>query len=123
MSASHASALDAIAFQLVAALENYEAAVERMLAGWPDLEGYREVSDRVEKIRLYSSALPDLRVQWVEVLISHAELVHFLWRMQYADRDAARAQIGGVREQHGHAVRALRERCMRGIQRSRHNAG
>ncbi|RYF15314.1 MAG: hypothetical protein EOO30_15000 [Comamonadaceae bacterium] len=121
MSALQLHALDAIASQVVDALEKYGTDAERMMAAWPDLELYREVSDQIEGIRLYSGALPEARVQWVELLIAHAELIHFLWRLQYGDREAALGQIGPVRDRHADAVAALRRRCMRLASRSRQN--
>jgi hypothetical protein len=118
MSAIQSNALDAIAFQLAAALEQYDSDTAAMIESWPDLDRYRSVSDQIEKIRMYSSALPELRVQWVELLIAHAELVHFLWRVQHGDRQAAREQIGSVRDHHADAVVALRNRCIRLMARS-----
>jgi hypothetical protein len=123
MSAFQSHALDAIAFQLVAALEQYDEATGTMIAAWPDLEHYRSVSEQIEKIRMYSSALPDARVQWVELLIAHSELVHFLWRAQYGDSKAAREQIESVRDHHGDAIAALRNRCLRVIARSQQHGG
>jgi hypothetical protein len=113
MSASHAPALDAIAFQLAAALDSYELDVAEMLATWPDLQRYRDVSEQVERIRMYSAELPVVRVQWVELLIAHAELIHMLWRAQYANSTEARSQIDVVREHHADAIRSLRARCLR----------
>jgi hypothetical protein len=121
MSASQAHALDAIAFQLVAALDAYDRDTERMIKAWPEPELYRKVSVQVDEIRMYSSALPQLRVQWVEVLIAHAELVHCLWRAQSGGLpgDDARAKIAGVREHHAAAVAALRHRCVRALKEQR----
>jgi hypothetical protein len=115
MSASQAHALDAIAFQLVAALEAYDRDAGRLVASWPDPELYRSVSDQVDRIRMYSSALPQTRVQWVEVLISHAELVHGLWRAQPGLGDDVLAQVASVRARHSAAIAALRTRCIRGM--------
>ena len=116
MSASESHALDAIAFQLVAALDAYERDVGRMLSAWPDPELYRTVSEQVDQIRMYSSALPETRVQWVEVLIAHAELVHGLWRAQGdGPGEEARARMAAVRERHAAAVAALRQRCLRAL--------
>jgi hypothetical protein len=123
MSASPSQALDAIAFQLVAALEKYEADAATMVDTWPDLELYREVSAQIETIRMYSAALAEVRVQWVELLIAHAELIHFLWRVKYGESRDAQEQIASVREHHGDCVAALRNRCLRVIQRSRHLRG
>lgn len=109
----HVAALEAIASQLLEALDQYEAGTGAMITAWPDLDRYHEVSDLVEKIRMYSSALPQARVQWVELLIAHAELVHVLWRAQYGHYPGARSQVEEVRAHHADCVRALRQRCLR----------
>lgn len=113
MSAPQNATFDAIALQLVAALEQYDRDTEDMIAAWPDLERYRTVSEQIEKIRTFSADVPMARVQWIELLIAHAELIHFLWRLQYGNQPAARAELGSVREHHGDCVRALRQRCQR----------
>lgn len=112
MSAPRALAFDAIALQMVAALDAYEQGVARMIEGWPDLDRYRTASNQVEKIRLHVSGLPEARVQWVELLIAHAELVHFLWRLQYGNRPAAEAEMAPVRQHHAECIVALRNRCL-----------
>jgi hypothetical protein len=112
MSALQKNALDAIALQMVAALEQYDTDTARMIEAWPDLELYRVVSAGVETIRTYSGDLPEVRVQWVEMLIAHAELVHFLWRSQYGDRAGALDQIASVREHHARCIAALRARAV-----------
>ncbi|HEX2544851.1 MAG TPA: hypothetical protein VHL79_08235 [Ramlibacter sp.] len=113
MSAFSTHALDAVAFQLIAALEKYDQDTARMVGGWPDLELYRSVSEQAEKIRMYSSALTDARVQWVELLIAHAELVHVLWRAEYGAPDSPRGDLETVRQRHADCIAALRNRCMR----------
>jgi hypothetical protein len=116
MSAFQSQALDAVAFQLVAALEQYDQDTARMVSAWPELEMYRSVSEQIEKIRLYASTLPTASVQFVELLIAHAELVHFLWRAEYGSpRLRERQKIDEVRERHARCVAALRDRCVRMI--------
>ena len=117
MSALPTNALDAVASQLVAALEKYDGDSGAMIAGWPDLDRYRDVSAQVETIRMYCSALPDVRVQWVELLIAHAELVHFLWRTQYGVTQDVLEEIGAVRDHHADCIAALRNRCLRAVGR------
>ncbi|MGV3570478.1 MAG: hypothetical protein ACO1PB_07755 [Ramlibacter sp.] len=112
MSASQTPARLAIASQLMAALDAYERDTVSMVAAWPDLERYRCASEQVESIRNFSAALPEVRVAWVELLIAHAELVHFLWRMQYGDQPATRLELGPVRDRHGACVAALRTGCL-----------
>lgn len=113
MSAPQSRALDAIALQLAAALDRYDQDVGRMMESWPDLDLYREVSDQIERIRMFSSALPEARVQWVELLVAHAELIHFLWREKYGEGRAGREAIAAVRGHHGDAIAALRHRSLR----------
>jgi hypothetical protein len=117
MSSPYALTPDAVATQLAAALDQYDQDTAAMIASWPDLELYRAFSASIEKIRLFSSVIPEARVQWVELLIAHAELVHFLWRTQYGHQSAAMAEIGAVREHHALCVAALRKRCARAVSR------
>lgn len=112
MSAFATSALDAIALQLLAALQAYERDVAVLVDNWHDLELHRRLGERLDRIRMFSSALPEVRVQWVEVLIAHSELTHRLW--QTAGGQAL--PLGGreeLLENHRDAVAALRNRCMR----------
>lgn len=122
MSAPHSNALDAVGIQLVAALGAYEADVAHMIETWPDLDRYRDVSEQVERIRMYSSALGDARVQWVEMLIAHSELVHYLWQAPYGRPDAPEDPIELVRAHHSEAVAGLRARCARVMARSHNRA-
>jgi hypothetical protein len=115
MSASQSAALDAIAFQLLAALDEYEADTEAMVSAWPDLERYVAVSAQVEKIRMYCAARPELRVQWVELLIAHAELIHHLWRAQYGKDRPLREHLAQPRSHHTTAIASLRRRCAREV--------
>jgi hypothetical protein len=118
MSASEAPALDAIAFQLAAALEKYDLDVNRMVDTWLDMERYRVVSEEIDRIRLYSSALPSLNVHWVELLIAHAELVHSLWRLRFREEEADREKLQQVRERHSRCIESLRVRCLRLLSRN-----
>lgn len=112
MSASQAPALDAIALQLAAALDPYDRDAAALVARWPDMALYRSVGEQVEKIRMYSSSLPSAGVQWVELLIAHAELLHLLWQVQSAGTAVEHAQVSALRERHADCVLALRQRCL-----------
>ena len=113
MSAHHAPALDAIAFQLAAALERYEQDVAAMVDSWLDMDLYTQVSEQIEQIRMYSTALPQLSVQWAELLIAHAELVHSLWRLRFRDDPVDRGKLDDARARHSACVESLKSRCMR----------
>jgi hypothetical protein len=121
MSAHSTNVLDAIALQLVAALERYATDTAQMVANWPDFERYRSVSEQIEQIRMYASALPEARVQWVELLIAHSELVHLLWRVQYGS-GLTMVETVDVRVHHTDAVAALRNRCLRVVAEPRRQA-
>ena len=118
MSASHAPVLDAIAMQLVAALDRYEGDVGTMLETWLDMERYRAVSAQVEEIRLYSATLPQVSVPWVELLIAHAELVHCLWRQQFDSPESHLAACSDLRARHGECIASMRARCLGFVARS-----
>lgn len=113
MSASHAPELDAIALQLVAALERYEGDVARMVDGWLDMDLYGNVSGQIEQIRAFSGALPQFGVSWVELLIAHAALVHALWRQQFREERGEPVDLTDVRERHAQCVAQLRGSCLR----------
>lgn len=108
-----AIAVDAVAPQLVAALERYAEDIGEMIGNWPDMERYRNVSGQIEEIRIYASALPDTRLQWVELLIAHSELVHRLWLLQYGDGALVMADTLDARLRHTDALAALRHRSLR----------
>jgi hypothetical protein len=59
MSASEVPDRDAIAFQFLAALDEYDLHAGRMIADWPDPQPYRSLSEQVDRLRMYSSALPE----------------------------------------------------------------
>jgi hypothetical protein len=122
MSASHAPALDAISLQLVATLERYERDSAVMVDTWLDMELYQRVSEQVEQIRMYCALLPQLSVQWVELLIAHAELVHSLWRLRFQEVAADRTQLQELRERHARCATALKMRCLRQLASERPSA-
>jgi hypothetical protein len=111
MAASDIQALDAIAFQLVAALERYEASTETLVSGWPDMDGYRVVSAGIDEIRMYSAALPTLSVQFVTLLIAHAELIHCLWKL--INSPAADDGVARALDQHRASIAGLRTKALR----------
>ena len=80
MSGSDAQAVQGTARHLMAALESYEPHVRELVAGWLDMDLYMAVSAEIDELKLFCSALPELSVPWVSLLISHAELVYCLWR-------------------------------------------
>jgi hypothetical protein len=121
MSASHASLESVILMQLVAALRNYESDVAEVTACQVAPEAYGRVRLRLDEMRNYASSLPKLSVPWVELLISHFELTHGLWRVQQSAVDEGALQA--AREHHDRAVRRLHEQCLRMLQEKEPDAG
>ena len=113
MTVSDFQATHAIALQMSAALDTYEADTEAMIAAWPDFDRYRTVSGDVDLLRMYSSGLPATSVQWAELLIAHAQLVHYLWRDCYGEGGGSAEAFRQVRDHHADCIAALRSRCAR----------
>jgi hypothetical protein len=110
MSASQAPAITAIAFQLAAAVDAYEADLDRLVTHGADPEHHHRVSGHMDRMRMYAVSLPVVSVAWVEVLIRHFEITQALWRLQKGDAtlDDVRALRGSQRE----ATARLRQQCM-----------
>lgn len=113
MSSLDEGAVEAIALQLIDALERYAMDTAQMVANWPDLERYRAISEQVDQIRLLASGLPEARVQWVELLIAHAELLQLLWRAHYGHGGVTMDDTLHARLHHADAIAALRISCLR----------
>ncbi|HEY8357619.1 MAG TPA: hypothetical protein VIL30_09180 [Ramlibacter sp.] len=112
MSASHTPALDAVTFQLAATLDRYELEFDALVRNWPEMEMYTVVSARVDELRMYSAALPELSMQYVSLLIAHAELVHGLWKTGSGGGYPPEA-LAEAREEHRAAIAEMRRRCLR----------
>ena len=112
MSAHHAPALTAIAFQLSAALESYQQDMDSLSDPWSQREQYKRVSDEFDMVRMLKGALPDLSVAMVEVLIAHVELMSALWNASPVVKGGS-AALEALRSKHRAAVEGMRARCLR----------
>jgi hypothetical protein len=121
MTVSEFQAFHAIALQMAVALDTYEQDASALVAAWPDFDRYRAVSEQVDQLRMYSSGLPETSVQWAELLIAHAELVHYLWRNFYGAGGGTTEAFELVRDHHADCIAALHSRCMR-VARGGHRA-
>jgi hypothetical protein len=101
----------ALAFQLAAALEQYEEQSAKMVRTWLDMELYAEVSGLVDEIRRYCASLSRLSVPWVVLLISHSELVFCLWRSD--GQPSSTREVQACVRKHSAALGALRQSCDR----------
>jgi hypothetical protein len=100
---------EAVAFQLTALLERYEADIERLARTWLDMQLYSAVSREVDLMRMHCGTLPQVSVQWVGLLIAHAELLQCLWGHQRGHVSAC--ELGTCRDNHAASLRALQAKC------------
>lgn len=109
MSAFPRPALSAIAFQLVGALEDYQAAFGPLSGGSASLEQCRQAGRHLDEVLKLKGALPQLSVQMVELLVCHTEVMQALWgAVRLAPGDLA-----DLLQRHRDAVAAMRARCLR----------
>jgi hypothetical protein len=62
------------------ALELYAHDARKLAGSWRDLELHARVSRELDDLRHCCHDLPTVSVQWIALLIAHAELMHCLWR-------------------------------------------
>lgn len=105
--------LTAVAFQMAAALESYQAEFDGMVQSWHDPGRYAAVNRRLEDIRMYRGALPQLSVDVVEVLIAHVELMHSLWDATVRPSREAMERVEQLRGQLHRRVETMRAKCLR----------
>jgi hypothetical protein len=112
MSASQAPALKTIAFQLAATLDKYDLTFHSLLKReWPDMDLYQAASATMDELRMYSAAVPTVSVQYITLLIAHAELVHCLWKN--AEGPVLQAgELARATDDHRAAIAALRRKCL-----------
>ncbi len=111
----------AIALHAAATLARYERHVRRLAATWLDMDLYHTVSAEVDDIGRTCTLMPDVRVSWVALLVSHAELVHSLWR---TGEPAAAEGAGSALalQEHLQCIDSLARRCLWVAGLSRHAA-
>jgi hypothetical protein len=97
------------AFQLLAALETYEAATNDMLRAWPDLENYDLSSIHLRRIRCQSACVPQVSVPLIGLLIAREALFDCLLARS---ETATPLRVATCAQQHRAAISALRANCM-----------
>jgi hypothetical protein len=112
MSASQPPALRAAAIHTAAALARYERHVRRLAASWLDMDLYRVVSREIDEIRRACAVLPDTSVACSELLISHAELIHALWREGQTVCNEGCEDSTDMLQQHLACIDLLARRCL-----------
>ena len=84
MREAHIPAVNAILFELLAQLRGYESHVDQLAREWHterDVVLFGEAGRAMDRIRMLVVEVPRLSAQWLMLMISHAELMHNLWRM------------------------------------------
>lgn len=113
MSASDGAVSSATALRVAASLARYERHVRRLVASWLDMDLYLHVSQEIDEIRQDCMLVPQLSLPWTALLISHADLVHALWRSGEAPRPAPDEEVTLQLQQHLASVDRLARVCLR----------
>lgn len=113
MSASECQVMEATAVEVVASLDAYERHVRQLVFTWLDMDLYGTVSAEIDTIRLCCAAMPELSVPWVALLVSHAELVHCLWRSGQPGQHLATGELQRHLQEHLQCIATLAERSRR----------
>jgi hypothetical protein len=114
MSASHFPAIRATALQLTAALARYELHVSRLVVGGLEMDLYETVSEEIDEIKVFCAAVPGVAVPWAALLVSHAELIHALWRQaNQAPTARTGSDVTWRLQDHLACIDVLARRCMR----------
>lgn len=93
-------------FDLVSALDSYEAAGTRLVESWFDIHAYAAFGRQIEGIREHAVPVPALTVLALQLFIAHCELVSTMW--QNAAVGVSAAAISEAGRRHAVAVAALR---------------
>jgi hypothetical protein len=105
--------LTAVAFQLSAALENYQMHVDDLENPWLQTAQYDQVGRTFDEVRMLKGALPELSVDMVEVMICHVELMKALWLSNTMPPQRDAAAVAELRDRHREAAATMREHCNR----------
>lgn len=113
MSASHFPVIGASARETVRVLARYERHIRRLASTWLDMELYQTVSEEIDDIKGHCSLVPQLALPWAALLVSHADLVHALWRSgQRTGADPA-PEVAAKLAEHLACIDSLARRCLR----------
>lgn len=113
MSDSHFPVIGASARETLRVLTRYQRHVRRLAATWLDMDLYQTVSQEIDSIKAFCGALPELAVPWAALLVSHAELVHALWRSGPDGGAQASPDVAARLQEHLACIDGLARRCIR----------
>ena len=105
------SALRCSAFDLITALDAYDAASTQLVARWLDMELYEDFSKQLDAIRERGVSAPALTVLSLQLVIAHSELVCLMW--QHSSVGVSATKMQEVQARHSHSIDALRAAAAR----------
>jgi hypothetical protein len=105
MSSSNSPQLNVVAFLLAAALERYQAALDRIREEQSDRNLWQEVNHQLGEIRNLAAALPQLAVDQMELLMRHIELLR-----SAPFSSSGRTELLGKTQE---AISSMRQKCLR----------
>lgn len=112
MSDSHPPSTTAAAHQALAALEQYQARVKRLVSHFLDADLYQATSSDLDAVRAACAAVPTLSAAWVALLIAHAEFVHGLWQSTRTANPSTEADRQALLDHVLETTAALQRACM-----------
>lgn len=118
MSESHFPVTSVMALQAATALARYDRHVRMLAATWLDMELYSIVSEDVDEVRRCCEPVPELGLASTRLLLSHAELIHELWRSGQREGMLGNAEINDRLHEHLACIEAVARRCRRIAHRS-----
>src|SRR4051794_22413253 len=113
MSGSHSAVLRVTALQAAAALARYERHVRTLAGTWLDMELYEQVSGEIDDIKSLCAGMPEVTMAWSALLVSHAELIHALWKDAHRANPVGEDPADLLLAEHLACIRALSRRCLR----------
>ena len=114
MSGFECQAIQATAQEVEASLAAYATHVRELVFTWLDMELYHTVSAEIDEIRAACAGRPELSVPWVALLVSHAELVHCLWRRGQPGERPGSGEVQQLLREHLQCIARLGERSRLG---------
>jgi hypothetical protein len=113
MSASHFPVIGASACETVRVLARYERHIRRLASTWLDMELYQTVSEEIDNIKGCCGLVPQLARPWAALLVSHADLVHALWRSGQGAGAGPTPEVAAKLSEHVACIDSLARRCLR----------
>ncbi len=112
MSPVHHIDASPLAFDLLARLETYEAGLDQVAQGRADPARFGLLNRELAAMGARTGALPQLAASIMDITLVHSQLLEALWRR-------AGAGIALLLRRQRAALRALRERCLALLGRTR----